>query len=134
MSFGTRCPTEPLNFKISLTTDELTNAFCKVGIKYIVSIFLSKELFAYPICNSYSKSLTALRPRIIVSTSSLFAKSTSNVLNDLAETLSPLVAFSINSASKVVMAMASGGRQFSRQVALGLILQVAATWFGWWIF
>ena len=45
-----------------------------------------------------------------------------------------LVAFSINSASKVVMAMASGGRQFSRQVALGLILQVAATWFGWWIF
>ncbi len=45
-----------------------------------------------------------------------------------------LVAFSINSASKVVMAMVSGGRQFSRQVALGLILQVAATWFGWWIF
>jgi uncharacterized membrane protein (DUF4010 family) len=45
-----------------------------------------------------------------------------------------LVAFSINSASKVVMAMASGGRQFSSQVALGLILQVSATWFGWWIF
>ena len=45
-----------------------------------------------------------------------------------------LVAFSINSGSKVVIAMVSGGRQFSRKVALGLILQVAFTWFGWWIF
>ena len=49
-------------------------------------------------------------------------------------TIPILVAFSINSASKIVMAMVSGGRQFSRQVALGLILQVSATWFGWWIF
>jgi len=45
-----------------------------------------------------------------------------------------LVAFSINSSSKVVMAILSGGGAFSRKVALGLVLQVSAIWFGWWIF
>ena len=45
-----------------------------------------------------------------------------------------LVAFSVNSASKAVMAVISGGKDFSRQVILGLIVQVSATWVGWWLF
>ncbi len=45
-----------------------------------------------------------------------------------------LVAFSINAISKAVTAIVSGGRGFSRQVILGLILQVSATWLGWWLF
>ena len=45
-----------------------------------------------------------------------------------------LVAFSVNSVSKAVMAVISGGKDFSRQVILGLIVQVSATWIGWWLF
>ncbi len=45
-----------------------------------------------------------------------------------------LVAFSVNSVSKAVMAVISGGKDFSRQVILALIVQVAATWAGWWLF
>lgn len=45
-----------------------------------------------------------------------------------------LVAFSINAVSKAVMAIVSGGRDFSSQVILGLIAQVTAVWVGWWIF
>lgn len=45
-----------------------------------------------------------------------------------------LVAFSVNAVSKAVMAVISGGKDFSRQVILGLIVQVAATWVGWRIF
>lgn len=45
-----------------------------------------------------------------------------------------LVAFSVNSVSKAVMAVISGGKDFSRQVILGLIVQVSATWVGWWLF
>ncbi len=44
-----------------------------------------------------------------------------------------LVAFSVNSLSKAVMAVISGGKQFSLQVILGLIMQIAATWLGWWL-
>jgi len=44
-----------------------------------------------------------------------------------------LVAFSVNSLSKAVMAIISGGKQFSLQVIPGLIVQVAATWVGWWL-
>lgn len=58
-----------------------------------------------------------------------------------AEKLSPesavipiLVAFSVNSTSKAVVAFISGGKEFSDKVLLGLILQVAATWAGWWLF
>ncbi len=58
-----------------------------------------------------------------------------------AEKLSPesavipiLVAFSVNSISKAVMAIISGGKDFSRQFIPGLIVQVSATWLGWWIF
>ncbi len=45
-----------------------------------------------------------------------------------------LVAFSINSISKAVMAVISGGKDFARQVIPGLIVQVSATWAGWWLF
>ena len=45
-----------------------------------------------------------------------------------------LVAFSVNSVSKAVVAVISGGKDFSRQVILGLIVQVSATWAGWWWF
>lgn len=45
-----------------------------------------------------------------------------------------LVAFSINAISKAVTAIVSGGREFARQVILGLIVQVSATWLGWWLF
>lgn len=44
-----------------------------------------------------------------------------------------LIAFSVNSLSKAVMAVISGGKQFSLQVIPGLIVQVAATWVGWWL-
>lgn len=45
-----------------------------------------------------------------------------------------LLAFSVNAVSKAVMAIVSGGKNFSRQVILGLIAQVTAVWVGWWIF
>ena len=45
-----------------------------------------------------------------------------------------LVAFSVNAVSKAVMAVISGGKDFSRQVILGLVMQVSATWLGWWLF
>ena len=45
-----------------------------------------------------------------------------------------LVAFSVNACSKAVMAVISGGKNFSRQVIPGLIVQVSATWVGWWLF
>lgn len=45
-----------------------------------------------------------------------------------------LVAFSINSISKAVTAIVSGGRKFSMLVIPGLIVQVSATWLGWWLF
>lgn len=44
-----------------------------------------------------------------------------------------LVAFSVNTASKAVMAVISGGKDFSSKVILGLVLQVAAIWAGWWL-
>ncbi|MDP1766527.1 MAG: MgtC/SapB family protein [Methylotenera sp.] len=45
-----------------------------------------------------------------------------------------LVAFSVNAISKAVAAIVSGGKEFSRQVIPGLIIQVSATWLGWWLF
>ncbi len=44
-----------------------------------------------------------------------------------------LVAFSVNAISKAVMAFVSGSKDFSRQVILGLIVQISATWAGWWL-
>lgn len=45
-----------------------------------------------------------------------------------------LVAFSVNALSKAVAAIVSGGKGFSSQVIPGLVLQVSATWLGWWLF
>lgn len=45
-----------------------------------------------------------------------------------------LVAFSVNSCSKVVAAAVTGGREFALKVGLGLVIQVSATWVAWWIF
>lgn len=45
-----------------------------------------------------------------------------------------LVAFSVNAVSKGVAAVVSGGKEFALQVIPGLIIQVLATWLGWWLF
>ncbi len=45
-----------------------------------------------------------------------------------------LVAFSVNATSKVVAAVITGSREFSRQVAWGLVIQVSAMWIAWWVF
>jgi uncharacterized membrane protein (DUF4010 family) len=45
-----------------------------------------------------------------------------------------LFAFSVNSTAKAVIALISGGKEFSDKVLPGLIVQVADTWAGWWLF
>ena len=45
-----------------------------------------------------------------------------------------LIAFSVNAASKIIAAMVTGGRDFTRQVALGIVIQVSAIWIAWWVF
>ena len=45
-----------------------------------------------------------------------------------------LVAVSINTLSKSVMAVFSGGKRYATQVIIGLVIQVAAIWLGWWLF
>ncbi len=45
-----------------------------------------------------------------------------------------LIAFSVNAGSKVIAAMVTGGRDFTRQVALGIVIQVSAIWIAWWVF
>lgn len=45
-----------------------------------------------------------------------------------------LVAFSVNALSKAVAAAVSGGKEFAFQVIPGLMIQVTATWLGWWLF
>jgi uncharacterized membrane protein (DUF4010 family) len=45
-----------------------------------------------------------------------------------------LVAFSVNALSKAVAAVVSGGKEFAFQVIPGLMIQVSATWLGWWLF
>jgi uncharacterized membrane protein (DUF4010 family) len=53
----------------------------------------------------------------------------------IAEAVVPiLVAFTVNSASKVVAAIITGGREFARQVSLGIIIQVTSIWIAWWLF
>jgi uncharacterized membrane protein (DUF4010 family) len=44
-----------------------------------------------------------------------------------------LVAFTANSASKAVMSVISGSSAYYQKVILGLIVQVSATWLGWWL-
>jgi uncharacterized membrane protein (DUF4010 family) len=43
-----------------------------------------------------------------------------------------LVALSINSLSKGVMAILSGSKAYAVQVIIGLVIQVTALWAGWW--
>jgi len=45
-----------------------------------------------------------------------------------------LVAVSVNTCSKAVIAMMSGDQTFAVYVNLGLILQVSAMWASWWFF
>jgi len=45
-----------------------------------------------------------------------------------------LVAFTVNVVSKAVASIISGGKAFARPVIVGLMLQVSATWLGWWLF
>lgn len=45
-----------------------------------------------------------------------------------------LVAVSINTLSKSVMAIMSGSRSYATQVILGLAIQVTSLWAGWWLF
>lgn len=45
-----------------------------------------------------------------------------------------LVAFTVNAVSKVITAVVTGNRQFSKKVTLGLVMQVSAVWLGWVLF
>lgn len=45
-----------------------------------------------------------------------------------------LVAFSVNSTSKVVAAYLTGGKMFAQKVTLGLLIQVSSIWIAWWLF
>jgi uncharacterized membrane protein (DUF4010 family) len=45
-----------------------------------------------------------------------------------------LVAVSVNTLSKSVMAIVSGSKTYATQVILGLVIQVLALWLGWWLF
>jgi uncharacterized membrane protein (DUF4010 family) len=45
-----------------------------------------------------------------------------------------LVALSVNTFSKAVIAVFSGNKVFATQVILGLVIQVTALWAGWWWF
>lgn len=44
-----------------------------------------------------------------------------------------LMAFTANSAAKAVMAVISGSKAYYQKVILGLVVQVSATWVGWWL-
>lgn len=44
-----------------------------------------------------------------------------------------LVAFSANSVAKAIMAVISGSKSYYQKVIFGLIVQVSATWVGWWL-
>lgn len=68
------------------------------------------------------------------STISVASLAASGKLDPINAAIPILVAFSINSVAKAIMAAVSGGRKFSRPVILGLMVQVSATWIGWWLF
>lgn len=44
-----------------------------------------------------------------------------------------LVAFTANSVAKAIMAVISGSKPYYQKVIFGLIVQVSATWLGWWL-
>jgi uncharacterized membrane protein (DUF4010 family) len=45
-----------------------------------------------------------------------------------------LVALSLNTLSKGIMAILNGSKDFATQVNIGLVIQVAALWLGWYLF
>lgn len=45
-----------------------------------------------------------------------------------------LVALSVNSVSKAIMAVVSSSRLFANYVIAGLVIQIAAVWLAWWLF
>lgn len=45
-----------------------------------------------------------------------------------------LVALTVNSVSKAIMAVVSGSRLFANYVIVGLVIQIAAVWLAWWLF
>lgn len=45
-----------------------------------------------------------------------------------------LVALSVNSLSKAIMAVVSGSRLFVNYVIAGLVIQMASVWLAWWLF
>lgn len=45
-----------------------------------------------------------------------------------------LVALTVNSVSKAIMAVVSGSRLFANYVIAGLVIQMAAVWLAWWLF
>jgi uncharacterized membrane protein (DUF4010 family) len=67
-------------------------------------------------------------------TVSIATLSAADKLSAADATMLILLAFSFNSIAKAVTALVSGGKDFARQVILGLVVQVAATWMGWWFF
>jgi len=57
-----------------------------------------------------------------------------NKLMPVSAVIPILAAFSVNAISKAVTAAVTGGKEFFRQVVLGLVVQVVAVWMGWWLF
>lgn len=45
-----------------------------------------------------------------------------------------LMALTVNSVSKAIMAVLSGSRLFASYVLAGLLIQIAAVWLAWWLF
>jgi len=68
------------------------------------------------------------------STISVASLAAAGQLSTAYATIPILLAFSVNTLSKAVAAAASGGKDFARRVIPGLVIQVAATWLGWWLF
>ena len=66
-------------------------------------------------------------------TISVASLAAANKLSPASAVIPILVAFSVNAFSKAVAAVVSGGKQFAIQVIPGLLVQVSATWIGWWL-
>lgn len=67
------------------------------------------------------------------STISVASLAAANKITAASAAIPILIAFSANAISKVITAAATGGKEFFRQVTLGLAIQVLAIWLGWWM-
>jgi len=67
-------------------------------------------------------------------TISVASLSAANKLLPVSAVIPILVAFTVNTTSKVITAAVTGGRDYFRQVTVGLVLQVVAVWLGWVLF